>query len=332
MLLDVKDLRIAFGKGASALQVVRGVSFAIDAGETLCLVGESGCGKSLTARAILDILDRPGHVAGGEIHWRSKDDGALHDLVRTHHGRSAMRAVRGREIAMIFQEPMAALSPVHTIGEQLTEGLRLHMGLSKAAARDRAIQLLGRVGIPRPETRLDQYSFQFSGGMRQRAMIAIALACNPRLLIADEPTTALDVTTQAQVLELLRDLQAEFGMAILFITHDLGVVAEIADRVAVMYAGQIVESGGVHEIFANPRHPYTRALLASVPSPDDDSATRLETIEGSVPLPHEVPPGCLFAPRCKMRVDAVCTTTLPGTTLIGDAHQVRCFRATEVAG
>lgn len=329
-LIEVSDLRVAFGHSRNAPEVLRGVSLSIRPGETLCLVGESGSGKSLTARAILQLIDRPGRVTGGRILWRPERGEPL-DLVAPNTANQAMQRVRGREISMIFQEPMAALSPVHTIGDQLTEGLRLHMGLGKSAARQRAIELLDRVGIPRPEVRLDQYAFQFSGGMRQRAMIAIALACRPRLLIADEPTTALDVTTQAQVLSLLADLQRELGMAILFITHDLGVVAEIADRVAVMYAGQIVERAPVTELFARPSHPYTRALLAAVPRPDTVAGSRLSGLDGTVPSSLDLPRGCAFAPRCPARQDGLCDVASPTAIDVVSGHSVSCLRVAEVA-
>ena len=311
-LLEIDDLRTYFDLSEGTVRAVDGVSLTVRPGETLCVVGESGCGKSVTARSILQLVGRPGRIVGGHIRYRANADSEPVDLAALPANSSEIRRIRGNEIAMIFQEPMTALSPVHTIGHQIIETIRTHETVTKAEARERAIEELRRVGIPRPEIRVDAYAFQLSGGMRQRAMIALALACRPRLLIADEPTTALDVTTQAQILGLLCDLQDELGMAIIFITHDLGVVAEIADRVAVMYLGVVAEQGDVDSIFHAPRHPYTHALLKSLPSVERHRVhDRLPTIRGMVPHPSNRPPGCPFHTRCDVAIAGVCETTMP---------------------
>jgi oligopeptide/dipeptide ABC transporter ATP-binding protein len=289
-LLDIRDLRVYFRTGAGLVQAVDGVSYDVRRGETLAVVGESGCGKSVTALSILRLLPSPpAELAGGSILFGAED------LTRVSIER--MRRLRGNRISMIFQEPMTSLNPVFTIGDQITEGLLLHRGMTEAAAREEAVRLLELVGIPSPESRLDEYPHQLSGGMRQRVMIAIALACRPELLIADEPTTALDVTVQAQILELLGELQRELGMSILLITHDLGVVAETAHRVVVMYAGRVVERANVEPLFERPRHPYTAGLFQSLPRLDRDVA-ELRPIEGSVPDALNPPRGCRFHPRC----------------------------------
>jgi peptide/nickel transport system ATP-binding protein len=271
-VLQVRGLKTHFELTEGRIRAVDGVDLSIEPGETLCVVGESGCGKSVTARSILQLVEPPGRIVGGTIDYNGTDIAALNPKSQ------AIRAIRGKEIGMIFQEPMSALSPVHTIGRQIIESIRLHERVSKSQARERAIEELRLVGIPRPEERIDAYTFQLSGGMRQRAMIAMALACRPKLLIADEPTTALDVTTQAQILQLLRNLQQQLGMAIMFITHDLGVVAEIADRVAVMYLGVVAEQSTVDDLFHNPRHPYTKALLRSVPTVGPRTGHRLGSL------------------------------------------------------
>ncbi len=330
-VLSVEQLRVSFGRGPGAVAAVRGISFEVHRGETLCLVGESGCGKSLTAKSILRLLDAPGEIAGGRIVLRADSLGGEVDIVPLSARDTRLRRVRGDVVSMIFQEPMAALSPVHTIGQQLSEPLRVHRGMSAKAARQRGIELLDRVGIPDPASRIDSYAFQLSGGMRQRAMIAIALACNPMLLVADEPTTALDVTTQAQILELLAELQREFGMAMLFITHDLGVVAQIADRVAVMYLGQIVETGETRQLFAEPAHPYTRALLRSVPRLQGVRGNRLPTIQGSVPPLTAIPPGCAFHTRCEERLGDTCSQVRPDFLELESGRQVACLRHSPVA-
>jgi oligopeptide/dipeptide ABC transporter ATP-binding protein len=282
------------------------VSFDLAAGETLCLVGESGSGKSVTALSIMRLVQPPGRIAEGRLLFKGRDLRAL--------GSREMEKVRGAEIALIFQEPMTALNPVFTIGNQIEETLRVHGRATRRAARDKAIELLETVSIPEPQKRVRDYPHQLSGGLRQRALIAMALACDPSVVIADEPTTALDVTIQAQILDLLRSLQQRMGLALLLITHDLGVVAEMADRVAVMYAGRIVEEAPVRELFARPKHPYTRGLMASIPG--GAPGTRLRAIQGSVPPLGELPPGCSFAPRCPDRFEP-CPKAHPGTTIIG---------------
>jgi len=321
-LLEVRDLQTHFFTDDGVVRAVDGVSFALRAGETLAVVGESGSGKSVTSLSILRLVaSPPGRIVGGEIRFRGRDLLALPD--------GEMRAIRGKSISMIFQEPMTSLNPVYTCGEQILEVLVLHERIDRAAARTRAIELLRMVGIPSPEQRVDEYPHQMSGGMRQRVMIAMALACRPALLIADEPTTALDVTIQAQILDLLRGLQRELGMALLLITHDLGVVAETADRVAVMYAGQVVEYCGVREAFRATRHPYTAGLLASLPKLGGANE-RLRVIPGNVPDPTRFPSGCRFHPRCPLAVER-CRTEAPALRDVGGGHLARCFRAEEIA-
>ena len=295
---------------------VDGVSFEIGGGETLALVGESGCGKSVSALSILRLVPEPaGRIVGGEIRLAGRDVLGL--------SAREMRALRGNVVSMVFQEPMTSLNPVFRVGSQIAAVVRLHTGVTRGEARQRAVKLLERVGIPAPEDRVDDYPHQMSGGMRQRVMIAMALACGPQLLIADEPTTALDVTIQAQILDLLKELQAESGMAVLLITHDLGIVAETADRVAIMYAGKIVEEADVRDLFANPRHPYTQGLFASLPKVGGKRG-RLTTIEGQVPAATQFPPGCRFHPRCPHVMD-VCRTEEPGVTMLGPGHRVSCW-------
>ena len=296
MLLQVKDLRTTFLTAAGVVRAVDGVSWDIEEGETVALVGESGCGKSVSALSVMRLVAEPaGRIEGGEILYRGRDLLTL----REHE----MRAIRGREIAMIFQEPMTSLNPVLSIGRQLTEGLEIHMRMNPGEARNRALELLSMVGIPDPARRLEQYPHHFSGGMRQRMMIAMALACNPSLILADEPTTALDVTIQAQILELLRDLARRLRIAMLIITHNLGVVARYADRVNVMYAGRIIERASAAELYADPRHPYTLGLLRSVPRLDEPRRARLEPIEGQPPDLTRLPRGCAFSPRCAYRIE-----------------------------
>lgn len=323
-LLSLRDLRTYFFQDEGVTKAVDGASFDIWPGQTLGVVGESGCGKSVTARSILRIVEPPGRIVAGEILWRGAD-GQVRDLVKLDADGRAMRAIRGREIGLIFQEPMTSFSPVHTVGNQIIEAVRLHMNVSAAEARQRAIEALRQVGIPQPERRIDDYAFQLSGGLRQRAMIAVALSCDPRLLIADEPTTALDVTTQAQILDLLRALQQQRGMAIMLITHNLGVVAEMCDHVVVMYLGQVVESGPVDAIFHNARHPYTRALLRSIPSIGSPSRVKLHTISGSIPHPYNRPAGCPFHPRCPERIRGVCAASEPTLRAVGGGQHVSCF-------
>jgi len=317
-LLEVNDLKTHFPTRAGLVRAVDGVSFYLDRGELLGLVGESGCGKSMTALSVMRLIAPPGKIAGGEILFDGKDLLKLSD--------AEMRKMRGDDIAMIFQDPMTSLNPVYTVGEQIAEALRLHRKMTRKQARQATIEAMREVAIPDPARRLDDYPHQLSGGMRQRVMIAMALACNPKLLIADEPTTALDVTIQAQILELLHDLRKQRELAVLLITHDLGVVAEVADRVAVMYTGRIVEESPVDELFARPKHPYTEGLLRSVPKLTTEHVARserLETIEGVVPRPTDLPPGCHFAPRCPHRMPRCTEGTIPLYQLEGGV-QVRC--------
>jgi len=325
-LLSVRDLRTSFFQDEGTTLAVDGASFDVRPGKTLGIVGESGCGKSVTAQSILRIADHPGRIVAGEI-FLTRPDGTRTDLVTLKPDGKEMRSIRGGEIGLIFQEPMTSFSPVHTVGNQMVETIRLHLGLDARAARERAIDLLRQVGIPKPERRVDEYAFQMSGGLRQRAMIATALACGPRVLIADEPTTALDVTTQAQILDLLRHLQAREGMAIILITHNLGVVAEMCDEVVVMYLGRVVERGPVDAIFHAPRHPYTRALLRSIPSIQAQVRTKLPTIAGSIPHPHNRPAGCPFHPRCVEWIRGTCERHEPELLPIGaeSGVAVSCF-------
>ena len=317
-LLEVTNLQTQFQTRAGLVRAVDGVSFHLDGGELLGLVGESGCGKSITALSIMRLIAPPGKIVAGEIFF----DGW--DLLKLSN--EEMRAIRGDDIAMIFQDPMTSLNPVYTVGEQIAEALRLHRKLPRKAAREAAIEAMREVSIPDPARRVSDYPHQLSGGMRQRVMIAMALACDPKLLIADEPTTALDVTIQAQILELLDDLRKTRELAVLLITHDLGVVAEVADRVAVMYTGKIVEESPVDELFAQPKHPYTEGLLRSVPkltAADVIRKERLETIEGTVPRPTDLPPGCHFAPRCPHRMPRCVEGKIPFYDL-ADEVKVRC--------
>ncbi|MBA3568579.1 MAG: ABC transporter ATP-binding protein [Pyrinomonadaceae bacterium] len=317
-LLEVRNLQTHFPTRAGLVRAVDGVSFHLDRGELLGLVGESGCGKSITALSIMRLISPPGKIVGGEITFDGKN------LLKLSE--EEMRQIRGDDIAMIFQDPMTSLNPVFRVGEQIAEALRLHRKLSRKDARLAAINAMREVAIPDPARRADDYPHQLSGGMRQRVMIAMALACNPKLLIADEPTTALDVTIQAQILELLDGLRKSRELAVLLITHDLGVVAEVADRVAVMYTGKIVEESPVEELFARPRHPYTEGLLRSVPKLTAEHVAkkeRLETIEGVVPSPTDLPPGCHFAPRCQFRVPRCTEGEIPLYDLEGGV-KVRC--------
>jgi peptide/nickel transport system ATP-binding protein len=321
-LLEVADLRVEFVRPTGTLRAVEGVSFAVASGETVAVVGESGSGKSVTALAIMRLLPRPtGRISGGRIAFEGRN---LLDLADND-----MRQLRGRAIAMIFQEPMTSLNPILTIGLQIMEPLQIHLGMSEAAARARAVELMGLVGIPDAERRLGQYPHQFSGGMRQRVMIAIGLACNPKLLIADEPTTALDVTIQAQILELMKGLSRQLGVALVIITHNLGIVARYADRVIVMYAGRIAEHGPADTIFHRPRHPYTMGLLRSVPRLDRARGAKLETIEGLPPSLAAPPPGCRFAPRCPHRIEPCGGETELVATDTGG--QSACLRSAEIA-
>ena len=335
-LVEIKNLRTYFHLAEGTVRAVDGVDLMIKRGRTLGLVGESGCGKSMTAHSMLRIVPVPGRIEGGEIlYHKSVSENGLStmtetiDLAKLKPGGREIRAIRGNEISMVFQEPMTAMSPVRTVGRQIMEAIELHQQVSKAEARKRAIDMLARVKMPNPEQTIDDYPFQLSGGMRQRAIIAMALSCHPSLLIADEPTTALDVTTEAQILDLMRSLQGELGMAIMYITHDLGVIAEMSDEVAVMYLGKIVEQADVNDIFFNPLHPYTRALLRSIPQLDDAVARnhkqrRLQTIKGMVPDPYTVLKGCPFHPRCPEFIAGTCNQVEPRTIEIKPGHVVRC--------
>jgi oligopeptide/dipeptide ABC transporter ATP-binding protein len=319
-LLEVRELSTTFQTAAGLVRAVDGVSWSIEPGETVALVGESGCGKSVSALSVMRLVSEPaGRIESGEILYQGRD------LLKLSE--EEMRRVRGREIAMVFQEPMTSLNPVLTIGRQITEVLEIHMGMTQLQAHARAIELLGMVGISDPERRLAQYPHHFSGGMRQRMMIAMALACSPSLILADEPTTALDVTIQAQILELMRSLSRQLGVAMLIITHNLGVVARYADRVNVMYAGRIIERAGAAELYANPRHPYTLGLLRSVPRLDEPRRARLAPIEGQPPDLTRLPPGCAFTPRCAYRVER-CEREAPALEPIGGAgHVCACWEA-----
>jgi peptide/nickel transport system ATP-binding protein len=317
-LLEIQGLKTHFKTDDGWLHAVDGVDISIDAGETVCVVGESGCGKSVTAKTVMKLIDMPpGKIVAGQVLWQGRDLVPL--------DRKAMQAIRAKEIAMIFQEPMTSLNPVFTVGEQIAESLRLHEGLSKRAALERAVEMLRLVRIPTPERRVQDYPHQFSGGMRQRVMIAIALACKPRLLIADEPTTALDVTIQAQILDLLSELKAEMGMAVMLITHAMGVVAEVAQRVVVMYAGKVVEEAPVAELFGHPRHPYTQGLIRSIPRIDTAAVhkVRLEAIPGTVPKLIEPAEGCRFASRCA-HARAECLAGTPPMREVAPGHKVAC--------
>lgn len=323
ILLEVKNLRTHFELDEGTVKAVDGVDFTVKRGITLGIVGESGCGKSVTAMSILKIVDDPGKIVDGEVILRN--NGSVTDLVALSPNSPEMRHIRGNAIAMIFQEPMNSLSPVHTIGDQIMEAVLLHNDMTKSQARARAAELLGLVGIPNPEQRVDNYTFQLSGGMRQRAMIAMALSCNPSLLIADEPTTALDVTTQAQILELMNSLQAQFGMAVMLITHDLGVVAETCDEVVVMYLGEVVEQATVDDLFYDPKHPYTQALMRSIPKLGAGRTQQLNPIEGSVPDPFNRPSGCPFHSRCDQFMPGKCDAIHPKLTVLEDGRTVRCL-------
>ncbi len=317
-LLEVDGLVTEFDTDEGLVRAVDDVSFSVEAGATVGIVGESGCGKSVTALSIMRLLPQPtGHIVAGAVRFQGQDLAQLPI--------AEMEKIRGRRIGMVFQEPMTALNPVQTIGRQLTEGMLLHKVCGPAAALRAATDLLDRVGIPSPQVRLGEYPHQLSGGMRQRVVIAMALACRPSLLIADEPTTALDVTIQAQILELIKDLQAEMGMAVIMITHDLGVIAETCDQVVVMYAGKVAERGTVFDIFDRPTHPYSRGLLHAIPRLDTQPKSRLGVIEGMVPGLRDLPPGCRFENRCQHAVDH-CRQVAPALELVADGHSVSCSR------
>ncbi len=333
LLLEINNLKTWFFLDEGTVRALDGVDFDVWRGQTLGVVGESGCGKSVTARSILRIVAKPGKIVEGEItlHRRcdSGNGGALTELVKLtdlNPTGTRIRSIRGAEIAMVPQEPMTSLSPVHTIGDQIMEAIILHQKVGKAEARAKAIEMLDLVGFPQPQQRVDSYPYQLSGGLRQRAVIAMALSCHPSLLIADEPTTALDVTTEAQILRLMRSLQQDLGMAIMFITHNLGVVAQMTEDVIVMYMGRVVEEANVDTIFHSPQHPYTQALLRSIPRLGlaTREQRRLESIRGTVPDPYSIPKGCSFHPRCSQRIVGVCDQQEPPNVVVGPEHKVRC--------
>lgn len=321
-VVQVKNLTIDIPMDEGVLTPVRGVSFSIHEGETLGLVGESGCGKSLTSKAILGINDKKCRT-GGEILFSEADH--VLDLLKLKYGSEEIRKIRGERASMIFQEPMVAFHPMYTIGAQINECTKLHITSDKVKSKEITLDMMKRVGIANAEKRYDQYPHEFSGGMLQRALIAMALVCRPALLIADEPTTALDVTIQAQILELMKSLQKEFDMSILFITHDLGVVANMCDRVAVMYLGKIVEEASVREIYKNPKHPYTKGLIGSVHKVGTHNQSKLFSIDGTVPLALNLPKRCGFYERCSSRIEGVCNRLEPGRTMLDDDHSVNCF-------
>ena len=331
-LLEIKDLKTHFFLDEGTVKAVEGADLTIRRGGTLGVVGESGCGKSVTAYSILQLVESPGRIVEGQIifHRQLKRDGQARmtdivDLAALKPGSREMREIRGEEIAMVFQEPMTSLSPVHTIGNQIEEVILLHRRVDQTTARQQAIEMLHRVGIPKSEERIDAYPFQLSGGMRQRAMIAMALACHPSLLIADEPTTALDVTTQAQILELIQGLQRDWGMAVMLITHNLGMVAEICEEIVVMYLGEVIERADVFALFREPLHPYTRALLRSIPRLGQIKQGRLDPIQGAVPDPYNRPAGCPFHPRCAQMMLGKCDQIHPALIEQGDSRAVRCL-------
>lgn len=326
VLLEVKDLKTHFFLDEGTVRAVEGVDFSLKRGQTLGIVGESGCGKTVTAYSITQLIQSPGRIVGGQVLFhRGNGSGEVVDLAGLKPNSQQMCSIRGSEIAMVFQEPMTAFSPVHTIGDQIMEVILLHRKVSKAEARQQTVDMLRHVGIPKAETRLDVFPFQLSGGMRQRAMIAMALVCRPSLLIADEPTTALDVTMQAQILDLMQQLQAEMGMAIMLITHNLGVVAEVCDEVAVMYLGQVVEQSDVDALFNDPLHPYTQALLRSIPRLGMSRDQRLDSIRGMVPDPYNRPTGCPFHPRCDKMIAGRCDVQEPTLTTLPDGRAVSCW-------
>jgi peptide/nickel transport system ATP-binding protein/oligopeptide transport system ATP-binding protein len=319
-LLSVKNLKTHFFTDDGVIPAVDGISFDLDRGGTIGIVGESGCGKSVTSLSIMGLIPQPpGKIVDGIIEFEGKD------LLK--FSEAEMRTIRGNDISMIFQEPMTSLNPVFTVGNQISEAIILHQGLDKATAREKSIEMLRLVGIPSPEQRIDEYPHQMSGGMRQRVMIAMALSCNPRLLIADEPTTALDVTIQAQILDLMQQLREDLGTAIMMITHDLGVIAEVVEKVVVMYTGKIVETADTYTIFKEPQHPYTIGLLASIPRLDGDGS-RLQAIPGSVPIPGTFPEGCGFHPRCPFATD-LCVQKQPPSFEVGENHHVACWRVVD---
>ncbi len=329
-VVEIKNLQVYFNTEEGEVRAVDGVSFTMRRGRIMAIVGESGCGKSVTSYSILRLIQHPGKIVGGQIIFRPQN-GEEVDIAALSEKSDRLFSIRGGHISMIFQEPMTALSPVHTVGNQICEAILLHQKMSKAEARARAIEMLGKVGIPAPETRIDQYPFEMSGGMRQRVVIAMALVCNPEVLIADEPTTALDVTIQAQIMGLIKELQKDLGTSTLLITHDLGVVGQLADDVAVMYLGRIVEQGDLRAVLKTPRHPYTMGLLQSLPSLAL-AKERLPSIRGSVPSLTDIPPGCPFHPRCPYAQPGLCDVGgPPSPEQVGDGHHVACLRWKDIA-
>lgn len=325
-LLSVRDLQVYFNLDEGVVKAVDGVSFDAHEGQVVGIVGESGCGKSVTMKAVLRILEKPGEIAGGTIKLQKRNQlDEYYDLTAMGSDSQEIRSIRGGEIALVPQEPMSAFSPVHTIGDQIIEAIMLHNPVSKDEARNISIEALKSVGVSMPEKRIDSYSWQLSGGLRQRAIIAMAIVTNPRLLIADEPTTAIDVTTQAQILKLLKKFQVERNMGIIFITHDLGVIAQMTQYVVVMYLGRVMERGPVDAIFHSPKHPYTQALLRSIPSAQKTTKVKLPTISGSIPHPFNKPIGCPFHPRCTKGVKGKCDKSLPPEYIVGENQSASCF-------
>jgi oligopeptide/dipeptide ABC transporter ATP-binding protein len=325
-ILEVRDLKTYFFLETGTVRAVDGVNFSLNRKTTLGLVGESGCGKSITAMSIMRLIQSPpGKIVDGQISLRQNGDDRVVDIAKLDPRGPEIRNIRGGRIAMVFQEPMTSLNPLYTVGSQIAESVQLHQKVGRKGAMERALEMLSKVQISSPKQRLHEYPHQLSGGMRQRAMIALALSCTPTMLIADEPTTALDVTTEAQILDLMRELQADIGMSIMFITHNLGVIAQMCDEVAVMYLGQIVERAPVDNLFFNPKHPYTTALLESVPHIGSRSKDRLASIRGMVPDPYSTVPGCPFHPRCDSYMPGICDADMPAITPIEPEHYVRCY-------
>jgi peptide/nickel transport system ATP-binding protein len=327
IVLRVEDLHTYFHTSLGTVRALNGVSFTVPKGKVLGIVGESGCGKSVTSLAVMQLVPPPGRIERGKITFRTarRGNGEWADITALDRHSDEMHQIRGDEIGMIFQEPMTSLNPVFTVGQQISEAILLHQGVDQDEARRRTIDILTRVGMPNPERIVDNYPHELSGGMRQRAMIAMALSCTPTMLIADEPTTALDVTTEAQILDLMRELQADIGMSIMFITHNLGVIAQMCDEVAVMYLGRIVERAPVDDIFFNTKHPYTRALLESIPHVGSRTKDRLASIRGMVPDPYSIVPGCPFHPRCDSYIKGTCEQAFPEATHFGPDYYVHCY-------
>jgi peptide/nickel transport system ATP-binding protein len=326
IVLKVEDLHTYFHTTLGTVRALNGVSYSVPRGKVLGIVGESGCGKSVTALSIMQLVPPPGKIEQGKITFRAaRMDDKWVDITSLDRHSDEMHQIRGNEISMIFQEPMTSLNPIFPIGEQVSETILLHQGVDQSEGRRRSIDILRQVGMPNPERIVDNYPHELSGGMRQRAMIAVALSCTPTMLIADEPTTALDVTTEAQILDLMRELQADIGMSIMFITHNLGVVAQMCDEVAVMYLGQIVERAPVDNVFFNPKHPYTTALLESIPHIGSRTKDRLASIRGMVPDPYSTVPGCPFHPRCDSYMAGICDQAMPPITDVEPHHYVRCY-------